>query len=75
MKLVLSLAKAQKPYGHTAYTRRTRTGKLVLVAARGVKPTEEVSREIKVTGSNPYNSQEGDDDDDEHIYHDIATSW
>ena len=35
-----SVVKAEKPYGHTAYTRTTKTGKLVAVGAKGVKPVD-----------------------------------
>lgn len=31
---------AKKPYGHTSYTRRTKSGKVVQVQAKGVKATE-----------------------------------
>jgi hypothetical protein len=33
----IDLEKAAKPYGHTAYTRHTKTGKLVPVKAKGIK--------------------------------------
>lgn len=38
--LFIDLEKAAKPYGHTAYTRRTKSGKLVQVKAKGVRPAE-----------------------------------
>ena len=69
IKHVLPLSKAEKPYGHTSYTRRSSKGKLVFVAARGVKPTEEeFSREIKLSGENPYDGDNTAEENDEHIY-------
>lgn len=45
---------AKKPYGHTAYTRRTSTGKMVNVKAKGVKPTEASTTPFLYHDVNPF---------------------
>lgn len=39
-RLLLKAGMRKDPYGHTAYTRHSKTGKLVTVSSKGMKPTD-----------------------------------
>lgn len=56
-------SKKKKPYGHEAYMRRSKSGKVSFIRKKGQKP-----QKIKITGDNPWDKDDPDASYDYHLF-------
>lgn len=56
-------SKKKKPYGHEAYMRRSKSGKVSFIRKKGQKP-----QKIKITGENPWDKDDPDASYDYHLF-------